>query len=185
MQRLEWFSAPASMSGLRVLELASHCGAIGLEFARRGAEVIGLERNGDCVDVANKLASACGLTASFRRFDADVDEFPTEAFDAVFCGSLDHWITRRDALYDAAARLAAKTCYFESNEITRHEYLDQFFSSKFKSEKSTQSDSRWPQAIRARKLTSRLNAGRRRLVVRTWSRPARDGYRGEARRSDL
>lgn len=56
---------PDSLEGIRVLHLACGSGDLSLEFARRGAEVIGVDPSRGDIVAARDRASVAGVAARF------------------------------------------------------------------------------------------------------------------------
>jgi SAM-dependent methyltransferase len=78
------------VSGRRLLHLQCHMGQDTLSWARRGADVTGLDFSGAAVRTARELAEDTGLTDHARFVESDVYEAPTaldgERFDIVYTG---------------------------------------------------------------------------------------------------
>ncbi|MFR9727102.1 class I SAM-dependent methyltransferase [Streptomyces sp. MS19] len=78
------------VTGLRLLHLQCHMGQDTLSWARRGAEVTGLDFSASAVDTARALARDTGLESRARFVAADVydaaDVLAGERFDVVYTG---------------------------------------------------------------------------------------------------
>ncbi len=83
-----------SVKDKSVLEVGCGRGATLLEFARRGANVVGLDYSEQALDVCRRLESRSGIRgqATFVNGDARKMPFPTESFDFVFSvGLIEHF----------------------------------------------------------------------------------------------
>lgn len=78
--------------GVTTLEYGCGQGRYGLELARRGAKVTGIDVSETGIELANLRASEMGLdTARFLTMDAEELDFATDSFDLVFgTGILHH-----------------------------------------------------------------------------------------------
>jgi SAM-dependent methyltransferase len=75
----------SSAAGAKVLEFGCGTGTYSVPLARRGALVTGIDISDVAIDVAAQQAKAGGVSAQYRRMDAEALEFPSESFDLV-CG---------------------------------------------------------------------------------------------------
>ncbi len=85
--------------GQRVLDLGTGTGSLARGFARRGAEVTGLDIAPEMLAAAAELAAAEGLEVDFREGGAEATGLPDSAFDVVSAGQCWHW-------FDSAAAAA-------------------------------------------------------------------------------
>lgn len=82
------------LAGKDVLEVGCGRGATLLEFACRGANVVGLDYSAEALSVCRALESQCDLKghATFVNGDAAQLPFPAESFDLVFSvGLIEHF----------------------------------------------------------------------------------------------
>ncbi|MGH6947428.1 MAG: class I SAM-dependent methyltransferase [Kiloniellales bacterium] len=86
-------------SGQRILDLGTGTGALARQFARRGAQVTGLDSADAMLAEARRLAAAEGLSVTFLAGKAEATGLPEAAFDAVTAGQCWHW-------FDGAAAAA-------------------------------------------------------------------------------
>ncbi len=73
----------ALVPGESVLDVGCGCGATSLEFAARGARVVGIDVSGPMLDQARGRASSAGANAQFILADAATHRFAAE-FDVLF-----------------------------------------------------------------------------------------------------
>ena len=90
LSRVVQFDLPrlGEISGLRGVHLQCHIGTDTLSLARLGARMSGLDFSGPALDVATRLATACGHDIDFVESDvyAALDHLPEGEFDFVFTG---------------------------------------------------------------------------------------------------
>lgn len=119
-----------SLSGLRVLDVASAEGGHSLLFARSGArEVVGIEGRALYVERARFAAQAFGLlNARFEQGDVrKIEAERTGAFDFVFCSGILHHLGQED-FWPMLQRLYAVTAdtlvlyTHVSNELARNTF---------------------------------------------------------------
>jgi len=82
------------LAGKNILEVGCGRGATLLEFARRGANVVGLDYSAEALSVCRALEKKCDLTghATFVNGDAGELPFPSDSFDFVFSvGLIEHF----------------------------------------------------------------------------------------------
>lgn len=84
-------------SGLRVLDLGCGDGALTLEIAQRGADVLGIDSSAELL----REAQAKGL--SVKRVDGQALGFAAE-FDAVFTNATLHWMRDHEAVIQGVRR---------------------------------------------------------------------------------
>lgn len=77
-----WDAGP----GTCVLEYGCGQGSHAFELARRGADVTGIDISGEAIAQAEERAAREGVTATFRRMNAEALEFPDANFDLI-CGT--------------------------------------------------------------------------------------------------
>lgn len=70
----------------RILDLGTGTGVLAREFARRGAEVIGLDLNEELLDAARRLADEEQVAVTWLRAPAEATGLPTASVDVV-CAS--------------------------------------------------------------------------------------------------
>ncbi len=76
------------LKGLRVLDAGSGNGGISIAFAKRGAEVEGVDIEEDLVAIARAEAAACGSSAKFICYDGTTLPFSDHSFDAAISVSV-------------------------------------------------------------------------------------------------
>jgi demethylmenaquinone methyltransferase/2-methoxy-6-polyprenyl-1,4-benzoquinol methylase len=84
----DWLAAHVR-PGWRVLDLGSGTGALALRAASQGAEVVAVDVNPAMMDVGRRRATAAGLAGrvTWREMGvAEMDSFPSRAFDAISAG---------------------------------------------------------------------------------------------------
>ena len=90
LSRVVQFDLPrlGDITGLRGVHLQCHIGTDTLSLARLGARMSGLDFSGPALDVAARLATACGHDIDFVESDvyAALDHLPAGEFDFVFTG---------------------------------------------------------------------------------------------------
>ena len=90
-------SGRRSLVGLRVLDSGCGFGSLSVLFASRGAEVTGIDANGERLEVGRGVAAEHGLPATFRRAAMARVPIDDEQFDVVVHNnSLCYVVRRRD-----------------------------------------------------------------------------------------
>ena len=97
-----------SVSGLRVLDLGCGFGALAIYMATQGAEVVGVDSDGDRLSVGSAVAAAHELPAEFREGRMQALAVPPGSFDlAVLNNSLPYVVPRPERRAALAATLRA------------------------------------------------------------------------------
>lgn len=93
------------LSGVRILDLGCHEGAFAIEFAKRGADVVGIDARASNIEHAHFAASVIGLDDQMAplgccRFQVlDVRSLLSlEHFDVVLCAGILYHLTASDAV---------------------------------------------------------------------------------------
>jgi 2-polyprenyl-3-methyl-5-hydroxy-6-metoxy-1,4-benzoquinol methylase len=113
----------SEVRGKRVLDLGSNNGAMLFELSNFGpASGLGVEYDGEKVDLARRIAAFAGLAGlEFRQ--ADVDQLEAKdlgpPFEVVLCLALEAHVERPKRLYALLGELTRGTLYFEANASTR------------------------------------------------------------------
>lgn len=76
--------------GKRVLEVGSGCGTDLLQFARHGAEAVGIDLSRRSLSLARKRQEQRGLRAGLVEADAEKLPFPSGCFDLVYSWGVIH-----------------------------------------------------------------------------------------------
>jgi ubiquinone/menaquinone biosynthesis C-methylase UbiE len=84
--------------GQRIVDLGTGTGTMARGFARRGAQVTGVDRAANMVEAAAKLAAEEGLAIQWRAAPAEATGLPGAAFDVVSAGQCWHWFDRPKAM---------------------------------------------------------------------------------------
>lgn len=123
-RRLNQFGlGEAEVRGKRVLDLGSNNGAMLFELANFApATGLGVEYDGEKVDLARRIAAFAGLSnLEFRQ--ADVDELEANdlgpPFDVVLCLALEGHVRKPRRLYELLGELTRGELYFEANASTK------------------------------------------------------------------
>ena len=80
----------AGARGLRVLEIGCGLGTDGAQFAKAGADYIGVDLTDAAMDLARKRLEIEGLPGEFRVADAENLDFADESFDLVYSHGVLH-----------------------------------------------------------------------------------------------
>ncbi len=103
--------------GQRILDLGTGTGSLARGFARRGAEVTGLDIAPEMLAAAAELAAAEGLKVDFREGGAEATGLPDAAFDVVSAGQCWHWFDSAAAAAEARRLLRPEgrivLCHFD------------------------------------------------------------------------
>ncbi|HTX59997.1 MAG TPA: class I SAM-dependent methyltransferase, partial [Verrucomicrobiae bacterium] len=89
------------LPGQSLLDLGTGTGLLGLEMARRGCEVIGLDPSEALLEKAREAARRDGLSARFVRGVAEETGFASDSFDVVVAGTAWHWFDKSKAAREA------------------------------------------------------------------------------------
>jgi SAM-dependent methyltransferase len=76
--------------GLRVLEIGCGMGTDGAQFAKAGAEYIGVDLTDAAIELARKRFDLFGLKGEFQVADAEHLDFPDESFEVVYSHGVLH-----------------------------------------------------------------------------------------------
>jgi len=87
--------------GQRVLDLGTGTGALARGFARRGADVTGLDPSTAMTAQAAALDRAAGVTVRYVTATAEDTGFPNAGFEVVSAGQCWHWFDRPRAAAEA------------------------------------------------------------------------------------
>jgi 2-polyprenyl-3-methyl-5-hydroxy-6-metoxy-1,4-benzoquinol methylase len=98
VERFRYSSAPSILeagrfdqfAGERVLEIGCGLGTDGAQFARRGADYVGVDLTQAAVDLARENFDVRGLHGEFLRADAEALPLPDESFDHVYSFGVIH-----------------------------------------------------------------------------------------------
>lgn len=112
LHRFERFSIPAVITGT-VLDLGSQCGAMSLEWARRGAIVHGVEFDKQRVDLCNRLARFLNVNARFYHTDLN-SYHPQQSYDVLTAFAIDAYVKDVE-IFRIATEANVKIVYFEAN----------------------------------------------------------------------
>lgn len=97
------------VAGARLLDLGCGSGTYSVPFARRGAQVTGLDLSQTMISLAEQRALGHGVQADFRV--ADIREplpFGASQFDVIFTGTALHYVEDIDSLMKEVARVMKK-----------------------------------------------------------------------------
>jgi 2-polyprenyl-3-methyl-5-hydroxy-6-metoxy-1,4-benzoquinol methylase len=113
----------ADVRGKRVLDLGSNNGAMLFELSKFApASALGVEYDGEKVDLARRIAEFAGLTGlEFRQADVDALEASDlgPPFDVVLCLALEAHVQKPKRLYRLLGELTRGKLYFEANASTK------------------------------------------------------------------
>ena len=90
-----------AFKGSQVLDLGTGTGTLARGFARRGAEVTGLDPAAPLIEQARRLDAEAGVTVAYRVGRAEETGLPAESFDIVAAGQCWHWFDRPRAAAEA------------------------------------------------------------------------------------
>lgn len=113
----------SDVRGRRVLDLGCNNGAMLFEISNYGpASGLGVEYDGEKVDLARRIAAFAGLDGlEFRQ--ADVDQLTAQdlggTFDVVLCLALEAHVQDPKRLYRLLGELTRGKLYFEANASTK------------------------------------------------------------------
>ncbi len=108
MERLATFGI--GCPGDRVVDLGTGTGLFGLEFARRGCTVIGVDPSPRLLEKARETAELQGLDAHFLDGNAEDTGLEASSADAVVCATAWHWFERELAAREALRLLKPGGC---------------------------------------------------------------------------
>jgi SAM-dependent methyltransferase len=80
--------------GQRVLDIGTGTGDLARGFARRGADVIGIDISGDLLEAARALDEKAGVTVEYRVAVAEETGLPDASRDVVSAAQCWHWFDR-------------------------------------------------------------------------------------------
>jgi len=86
------------MRGQRILDLGSGTGALGREFAKRGAEVVGVEPSAVLISEAKRLDVEADVRVDYVAATAERTMLDENSFDVVCAGQAWHWFDRAKAV---------------------------------------------------------------------------------------
>ncbi|HYE78930.1 MAG TPA: class I SAM-dependent methyltransferase [bacterium] len=92
--------------GQRILDLGTGTGTMARGFARKAAEVIGLDRSPELLAQAERLARQLELNIRWVQGTAEETGLPEGAFDVVSAGQCWHWFDRSAAAREVRRLLA-------------------------------------------------------------------------------
>jgi SAM-dependent methyltransferase len=122
-------SSRESVEGLDVVDLGCGFGAIGLYLASLGANVTGIDPNGERLEVGAAVAADLGLPARFRRGWAEAAPLADAAFDLLVFNNAFCYVTepsdRREAL-GHALRIARPGAWLAMRNPSASTPLDPF-----------------------------------------------------------
>lgn len=103
--------------GVRVVDLGTGTGSLGLGFARRGAAVAALDISAEMLAETRNRAGALGLNVGIFQAPAERTGLPAGSFDVVAAGQCWHWFDRAAAAAEARRLLAPggrlAICHFD------------------------------------------------------------------------
>jgi SAM-dependent methyltransferase len=83
--------------GMKALDLGTGTGTIARGLARRGIEVIGLDKSVALMEQAKRMDLEAGASVQYMEGAAEVTGLPSGAFDLVTAGQCWHWFVRDKA----------------------------------------------------------------------------------------
>ena len=123
-QRFRDFAIPDQLVNKTVLDVGCNVGAVSLEFARRGAEVVGVEYREDRVALCGALFTYYdGFVGRFYQTDLNevisrgepTEDWENVLYDIVWCSSVDEYVTDVVAFYRLLLVHTKGVLYLESN----------------------------------------------------------------------
>ncbi len=118
----ELFAAMKLRPCMHVLDVGSGLGGPARHMASEvGCRVTGIDLAAEYVDIATELTQMCGLSArvGFRRADAAMLPFPSDAFDAATALHVGMNIPDKEAVYREVRRVIGPGCSFGIYDILR------------------------------------------------------------------
>ena len=111
--RLSYFCGVlGSLEGKRLLEIGCGGGLMAEEYARQGAQVVGIDRSLPSLRVARRHAASGGLPIEYLGSQAEHLPLPDAAFDAVVTAdTLEHVEDVRQVVAEAARVLKPNGCF--------------------------------------------------------------------------
>jgi ubiquinone/menaquinone biosynthesis C-methylase UbiE len=89
------------LPGQSVLDLGTGTGLLGLEMARRGCDVLGLDPSEDLLVKAREAAQTEGLSTRFVQGVAEETGLATDSFNVVTAATAWHWFDKSKAAREA------------------------------------------------------------------------------------
>jgi SAM-dependent methyltransferase len=89
------------IAGQRVLDLGTGTGTLARGFARRGCEVVGLDRSPTLIAEAQRLDQEAGVNVRYVTATAEATGLPDASVDVVTAGQCWHWFERERAASEA------------------------------------------------------------------------------------
>jgi ubiquinone/menaquinone biosynthesis C-methylase UbiE len=90
------------IEGKALVDLGTGTGTLARGFARRGANVIGIDPSSQMLESARQAAHADASPPSFRSGTAEATGLKTDSIDVVTAGQCWHWFNRPTAAAEAA-----------------------------------------------------------------------------------
>ncbi len=87
--------------GQSIVDIGTGTGLFGLEFARLGCEVVGIDPSEKLLEKARSVAADEQLNARFIRATAEKTTLPSGIFDVVVCATAWHWFDHEQAAAEA------------------------------------------------------------------------------------
>lgn len=104
--RLERFGLGGA--GQRVLDLGTGTGFVARALAKRGAQVVAVDRSEAMLAEAARLDTEAGVTVRYLASRAEETGLEGASFDAIVCGQAWHWFDRARAAAEARRLLAPR-----------------------------------------------------------------------------
>ncbi len=105
------------VAGQRVVDLGTGTGTLARGFARRGCQVVGVDRAEPLLEQARALDREAGVTVEYRVARAEATGLTEDSVDVVAAGQAWHWFDRDRAAREARRVLVAgghlTICHFD------------------------------------------------------------------------